>query len=246
VSVSWTVAVVDQTDTGRGELVAADLGVALSAGGKVPDGTDWCVVQTYDGLELRENDERGRVWVEAELPRRHKVSRDDPLGRALGKGTQTVIDATAGLGTDMLLMIELGFSVTAIEESSLISVLLRDRLARSGRLAAQSVVHTGDATSFLSSLQTQPDVVYLDPMFPSRRRSSALPRKELVVLSKIAEPVDEGETDARALFREAQRVASNRVVVKRLPESPQLGGEPSHSHRSKALRYDVYLNTSKA
>lgn len=238
--VTLKIVVVDLADGAQAAQVAADLNAPLVDSDQAPD-DGWVVVCTYDGLELRSGGLKGPIRVGAALENRRKVKRSDSLGRALGAGTKTVVDATAGLGTDALSMIRMGFEVRVIESVPLIAVLLKDRLARSGRVAAQTIVIEGDARKYLSEIAPAPDVVFLDPMFAMRKRASALPRKELVALGELAVAVDVDETAARELLDVALGVATSRVVVKRLPESPQLKGEPNHSLGSKTVRYDVYL-----
>lgn len=232
--------VVDLADGPQAASVAADLKVPLVAPDQASDDS-WVLVCTHDGIELRSGGFKGPVRVSASLENRRKISRSDALGRALGAGTQTVVDATAGLGTDALSMIRMGFDVQVIESVPVIAVLLKDRLARSGRVAAATTVIEGDAVTHLPKISPAADAVFLDPMFAVRKRASALPRKELVALSELADAVDAEETAARALIDIAMDVATSRVVVKRLPESPQLKGEPNHSLGSKTVRYDVYL-----
>jgi len=239
--------VVDQTGadaaserTAQVEAIAQKLNARLVTPDDAPE-SDWVLVNTFDGLELRSGGLTGPVRIGAQLPERRKVSRSDPLGRALGTGCRSVVDATAGIGTDALVMVQMGYDVTVIERVPLIATLLEDRLSRSGRVAASVPVHVGDARKILLELKLTPDAVFLDPMFPGRRRASALPRKELVALAELAAPVETDETVARELLDTALDVATNRVVVKRLPESPELKAGPSHSLGGKTVRYDVYL-----
>jgi 16S rRNA (guanine1516-N2)-methyltransferase len=83
---------------------------------------------------------------------------------------------------------------------------------------------------------TAPDVVYIDPMFPTGRR--AMERKPMRALRQlVGSDIDSGELLAMAL-----NVATKRVVVKRPRKAPALGGRaPSTSHGGRSLRYDVYL-----
>ena len=79
-----------------------------------------------------------------------------------------------------------------------------------------------------------PDVVYLDPMFPTGRKAAE--RKPLRVLRRlVGDDADAGELLAAAL-----RVAKRRVVVKRPLRADPLGAKPTATHRGKAARYDVY------
>jgi len=170
------------------------------------------------------------------------------MGKALGLKslrTPTVLDATAGLGTDSYLMAHAGCLVTAIERSPAIFALLEDGLRRAvqagcvqesaSEVARRIEIRLGD---FL--LMDWPDkaydVVYLDPMFPADRRKASS-RKEMTMLQNIAyEHQSESE-----LLSQSLRCARRRVVVKRNRRSPELGGtKPTLKFQGSRLRFDVY------
>ena len=177
------------------------------------------------------------------------VRRRDPLVRALGRRTRRVVDATAGLGYDAARLAAFGFEVTAIERIPAVAALLRDGLRRAerdprlarllfgssggGRLA----VIAGEAREWLPALRPPPEAVYLDPMFPPKRKRTAAARKALVWLRALVGP----DEDAAALLATA-RACAPRVVVKRPDDAPALGPEPpAFSYPGKLVRYDVYL-----
>jgi 16S rRNA (guanine1516-N2)-methyltransferase len=85
------------------------------------------------------------------------------------------------------------------------------------------------------------DVIYLDPMFPPRRKSAAV-RKEMALFhSLLARTLDPQDADALLLW--ALRQDTARVVVKRPAKAPCLAAkEPSHTISGKAVRYDVYVH----
>lgn len=158
-----------------------------------------------------------------------------------GDARPTVVDATAGLGRDAVMLTSIGCHVTAIERSPLITALLRDGLERAkradGDFTAPQLKH-GDARDYLRSLapDRQPDVVYMDPMFPHRTKSAQV-GKEMVVC-RVATGNDD---DAPLLLAEALKVA-RRVVVKRSLRAPALEGvAPSHAIHGTSVRFDVYL-----
>lgn len=190
------------------------------------------------GLSLRTTGPGGSERINSRAPLPYQVSRRDPLGRAIGKGNTQVVDATAGLGGDTLLMLMMGLHVVAIEQSPILYVLLRDRLdtVLSAEQRSRAQLHCGDSNNALTTLSTTPEVVYLDPMFPPRRKTSALPKKELMELRELAAEPQSGVK----LLDTALGVAGNRVVVKRLPESEPIAAVPDWHHAGKTVRYDVY------
>jgi 16S rRNA (guanine1516-N2)-methyltransferase len=180
---------------------------------------------------------------------RHGGGRNQVLGRAVGlkKGWQpTVIDATTGLGRDGFILACLGCHVHMLERSPILAALLEDalqRLEQSGQFA--EVVKKRlrftetDSIDFLQKLQQKdyPDVVYLDPMYPERTKSS-LVKKEMRLLRGLAGD----DQDATKLLTTSLERARNRVVVKRPRLAPTLNSrKPSHQITGKTSRFDVYL-----
>jgi len=89
----------------------------------------------------------------------------------------------------------------------------------------------------LAALETQPDCIYLDPMFPPKRKKSALARKSMRVLHDLLGD----DQDKEQLFAAAFSTAGKRVVVKSPDYAEPLGGKPNESFQGKLLRYDVYF-----
>jgi len=96
-----------------------------------------------------------------------------------------------------------------------------------------------DSREFLAKLREAdyPDVIYLDPMYPERTKSS-LVKKEMRVLRNIAAD----DPDGPELLKAALGRARNRIVVKRPRLVPPLGNmAPSHQIQGKTSRFDVYM-----
>ena len=109
------------------------------------------------------------------------ISRRQPIAKAIGLGKipggpPMVVDATAGFGHDTWLLASLGCRVTAIERVPVIATMLRDAHRRSQlshRPIAQRITTVcGDAKQVLMGITPRPDVVYLDPMFPRKKKAS--------------------------------------------------------------------------
>ena len=84
----------------------------------------------------------------------------------------------------------------------------------------------------------KPDVIYLDPMFPPKRKKSALPPGPIQLIQSLVGYDNIHET--KALFQIALTRASSRVVVKRPNHAPTLGENPIVIHKGKLVRYEVY------
>lgn len=185
------------------------------------------------GLELVEQD--SGLCVRPRFSGCKKVARRGPLARAMG-GAATVVDATAGFGGDSVLLARMGFCVTAVERHPAIAALLRDAVDCSDDPRVNTVrVHCADSCEFLSAMQRPADAVYLDPMFPPRRKTSALPAKEMQVLRRIA-----FRCDVDALLHVARNCGAGRVVLKRPPEAPA-STDCDLVFGGKLARYEVYL-----
>lgn len=167
-----------------------------------------------------------------------------------GASEYSVIDATAGMGTDAFVLASVGCRVTMLERSPVVAACLDDALVRlialpeAVELAERmSLVH-GDAVELLthwrrdpSHVVDVPDAIYLDPMFPHRKKS-ALVKKEMQALQQLL-GVD---PDADAMLAPAIALAKKRVVVKRPASAPFLAQrKPNMSMNSKKHRFDVYL-----
>ena len=226
--------------------LARGLGLAV-AGPEHPD-CDLLLVATPERLELRDarNPRMGPVYVDFSSldlrPFGPGLSRRQPLARAFGKKVRTIADATAGYAQDALLLTLMGFQVTAIERSAAVAALARDGLrrlqAQTGLdLGGRFQLTTGDARTLLPALARPPDAVYLDPMFPPKRKKSAAVKKEMQLLRAL---VGEDE-DAFELFEIGRRAARDRVVVKRPDDAAPLAPKPDMSFPGKLVRYDVYL-----
>ncbi|MCW8091102.1 class I SAM-dependent methyltransferase [Alteromonas sp. ASW11-130] len=158
----------------------------------------------------------------------------------------TIIDATPGLGRDAFVLASVGCRVILVERSPVVAALLADGIAR---LVAQqpemaehiSLIH-GDSISVMQNWSQGPvDGVYLDPMFPHRKKS-ALVKKEMRVFQQLLGH----DLDADNLLTPAKALARSRVVVKRPNSAPVLAGcEPSMAITSKKHRFDVYLIKTK-
>ncbi|MGB0911899.1 MAG: class I SAM-dependent methyltransferase [Nitrospirales bacterium] len=183
----------------------------------------------------------------AEYRRKYGHAGGEAISRAVGvkKGHRpNVVDATAGLGRDAFVLATLGCCVHMIERCEEIAKLLDDALHRAandkkiGPLIHEKLSLTcGDSRQVLQQVPFEPEVIYLDPMFPPKEKS-ALVKKEMRILQKL---VGQDE-DADELLNIALTIATNRVVVKR-PGSADFLAElkPNTSIKSKKHRFDLYL-----
>lgn len=174
--------------------------------------------------------------------------KNEAIAKAMGlKGNTAsrIVDATAGLGRDSFMLMTLGANVTMLERSPVVAALLQDGLRRaehSGQFGSDFATRLqfipGQATELLHNWQTEkPDAIYLDPMFPHKKKS-ALVKKEMRVFQQLLGH----DEDADKLLAPALKLAGKRVVVKRPDYAPYLADTPpSMQIKSKKHRFDVYL-----
>jgi 16S rRNA (guanine1516-N2)-methyltransferase len=241
----------------RAAQLAAQCALPLT---EAPDPTyDILLTVTADRLELRFPHRGGPRplyvdFVAGPLGYARRVARFGLLYQAIGfkSGRPTVLDATAGLGRDAFRLAYHGCQVTAMERSPILFALLQDGLDRANRVPelhehlgdrlrllqgdARDVLRQMCGTAAPGCVASAPDVIYLDPMFPPKKKS-ALVKKEMRILRQLVGD----DPDARELFDVARAAARQRVVVKRLTHAEPLAPNPTHAHRDKTTRYDVYL-----
>lgn len=155
----------------------------------------------------------------------------------------TAIDATAGLGEDSLLLAAAGFKVKLFERNKVIAELLKDALKRAAEIEelAEAVGRMefveGDSITGMKNLPEKPDVIYLDPMFPERKKSGLI-KKKFQLLQQLELPCDNEEE----LLQAAISVRPHKIVIKRPAKGEYLAGiHPDYSIAGKAVRYDCLV-----
>lgn len=175
----------------------------------------------------------------------HGGGKKEPIAKAIGvKGTETptVLDATPGLGRDAFVLASTGCRVVMMERSPVVAALLDDGLIRLTQAEPEfsrrfRLIH-GNSIECMKALDEEIDAVYLDPMFPHRKKS-ALVKKEMRVFQQLLGSDD----DADELLAPARTLAKQRVVVKRPAYAAPLANvSPSMAIESKKHRFDVYLS----
>lgn len=243
------------------EALAAKLGLVLlgSSGDKKLSSTaDYLLKFKPDGLCLESTRQGDHGPIRCDFDsgasthrRKHGGGNGQSIAKAVGvsgKFMPHVLDLTAGMGSDGFVLATLGCQLTLLERNSIVYSLLDDGLQRAnlagmGDSALADVVARidlleADSLTYLQSLEPaqSPDVIYLDPMFPARKKSAKV-KKEMQAFHGIV-GADEDAADLLAL---ALQRAKYRVVVKRSVAAGHLGEiTPSYSREGKTTRFDVY------
>ena len=158
-----------------------------------------------------------------------------------------ILDATAGLGRDAFVFASLGARVILVERSAIAAALLADGMQRassdkeiSAIISRMQLIYA-DALELMPKLASEhsqtPDVVYLDPMFPHRKKTAAV-KKEMSSFQHLVG----ADCDSDHLLAAAMQLARKRVVVKRPIKAPLLANKSaSFSLPMKKHRFDIYL-----
>ncbi len=155
-----------------------------------------------------------------------------------------LIDATAGMGEDSLLLAAAGFNVELYESDKVIASLLEDTIERAllipelNEAVSRMHLHIEDSIEAMKHLAFKPDVVLLDPMFPERKKSGLI-KKKFQLMQQLEKPCSNEEELLNAAFMSKPR----KIVIKRPAKGPFLAGKkPSYSVDGKAIRYDCIIN----
>ena len=156
----------------------------------------------------------------------------------------SVLDATAGLGSDSFVLACLGCTVHMLERSLVLHALLEDGLKRAAQHPrTQTIVEKKmrifhkNAISYLQKMTAVYDTIYLDPMYP-HRSGKALNRQTMRIIRDLVG----NDEDSSFLLEIACSKAKKRVAVKRPKGAEYLAQRPpSFMIKSKNSRYDIYL-----
>ncbi len=159
----------------------------------------------------------------------------------------TLMDCTAGLGEDSLLLAAAGFNVRLFERNYVIAALLKSGLRRGQKIPelksaiSRMKVYEGNSIDELRRIKDGagevPDVIYLDPMFPGRQKSALIKKKFQLVHQLEGQNMDEND-----LIQAAIDAHPRKIVIKRPPKGPYLGGiKPGYSIEGKAVRFDCII-----
>lgn len=156
-----------------------------------------------------------------------------------------IIDVTAGLGIDALLMANMGHRVTLIERNQTLVQIL-DYVVTNKVLPGVENLHlvNADSQEYLQQITGIPDIIYIDPMFQDNQ--SAKPKKNMQLIDMFLQTEANScshNDDNETLFKLAYQLAKTKIIVKRDNKQDPLVINPkaSYSKKGKTIRYDVYV-----
>ncbi|MDT8282728.1 MAG: class I SAM-dependent methyltransferase [Gammaproteobacteria bacterium] len=219
------------------------------------DAYDMLIIFHDDLIELFDRQLNTAIsidFVKGALAHRQQFGggRGQAIAKAMGLRsgiTPNILDTTAGLAGDAFVLASLGCPMTLLERSPVIFKLLEDAIERAVLNENFKAINQQgfnliniDANDYitqqLAANTTRPDVIYIDPMYPERKKT-ALVKKDMQILQRLHSKDENPEI----LLDNALNFARKRVVVKRPIHAENLGHRtPSTCVKSKKTRYDIY------
>lgn len=155
-----------------------------------------------------------------------------------------ILDTTAGLGRDSFTLAARGHNIISIEKDPYIYLLLIDALYRVKQLSNLvdianriTLLNTDSNNYILETIQIF-DCIYIDPMFPPRRKSAKV-KQGMQVLHEIAFNDKTSNADLLANIIGSQK--TKKAVVKRPINAEFLcDKKPSSQLKGKTNRFDIY------
>ena len=223
-------------------------------------GTKVFLIYQKDGLSIAQITADNLLFISANFYgesvryRREKGGgKREMIAKAIGlnyTSNLSILDATCGLGNDAFVLASIGGHVTMIERVAEVHALVEFALKYAtewGKTADSKLLDIlsrmelikGDAIKYMLNMcsENRPDVIYLDPMFPPRKKSAKI-KKEMQVMHNVVG----SDTDSNEMLPIALHCARKRVVVKRPRVAPTLSRvKVNYTFKGKSNRYDVYV-----
>lgn len=178
----------------------------------------------------------------------------EPLARAFGLHKRSlsrpILDTTAGLGRDSIVLAKLGPSVTMIERELPLACLLDQALTFAQQepwfsdLAPRISLHYGEALQYCLTPATEMNSLqlfsgfYCDPMFEHKKNKSASNKRLMQTLQSLCSRDEQQPLPTQLL----QQLSPNqRLVIKRAPQETALPQALIYQVQGKAFRFDVHF-----
>lgn len=177
----------------------------------------------------------------------HRLNGEMLIKAARIKGQEnsslTILDATAGLGEDSFLLAAAGFKLILVEYNRTIYELLEDGLRRGledpdiSHIVSRMNAINGNSIDIIESKEFNPDIIYLDPMFPTRKKSGLI-KKKFQIMQELENPTDM-EIE---LLEAAINFRPRKIIIKRPLKAQSLGDiKPTYSIEGSVIRYDCIV-----
>ncbi len=201
----------------------------------------------------------GQFWLHSDIPKEKPIGieidreltrheeyfkksslQKELLARAIGvKGPYRpkVLDLTAGMLGDSLLLLSFGCEVWASERHPVIRFLIESALKNAQHPRIQYFNFLGSDAEKVLETPPAVDVFFFDPMFEDANEKTS-PKKEMRIFRSLVG----SDLDAEKVFTKALSLKPKRLVVKRPKQSVYLSQKPAVEYIGKSTRYDVYFS----
>ncbi len=160
------------------------------------------------------------------------------------KNKLEILDATAGLGIDTFTLASRGHLVTAIEKDPYIYLLLLDALERAKneyslkQIADKITLINTDSTNYIDTTNKQFDAIYIDPMFPERKKSAKV-KQNMQIMHQVV--FNDENINSQILDNAFISCIAKKLIVKRPTNAEYLSEKkPSAQIKGKTNRFDIY------
>jgi 16S rRNA (guanine1516-N2)-methyltransferase len=197
---------------------------------------DYPSVLCFQGMKLVNSFIKGKFYS-----RITKFQNESLLKKACAVNTakpQKILDTTGGLGHDAFILALLGQKVTVVEKNAGLCILLEEALNELPDLpyfndaVSNITIINSDSRKLLDSVRSF-DVIYVDPMFNSKKRLKRTKQMEFLDLY-----LDDYDDPAIDFFKsDFKRL----VIKKELRASASIKDSSAISFKGSSIRYDVYI-----
>ena len=150
----------------------------------------------------------------------------------------TLLDCTAGYGRDSYILRSMGFNVTMIENSPIMSLLLNDALKK--LKLSDFIMYHGNSYDYLSHSEKYYDYIYIDFMFNKIKKNSLSSKND-----ETLKLVSFRENNKNKLIKLAIKKSNIRVVVKEPKHSLSNILKPEYTIKTKLLNFNVYKGSNE-
>ncbi|MBT5644578.1 MAG: class I SAM-dependent methyltransferase [Gammaproteobacteria bacterium] len=157
----------------------------------------------------------------------------DIFHKLFPKKNSTLLDCTAGYGRDGYILRSMGFNITMIENSPVMSLLLNNALKKIK--LSNFIMYHGNAYDFLRHTEKIYEYIYIDFMF-NKPKNSSLSSKNDETLKLISFQ----DLNKNNLINLAIKKSVSRVVVKEPKHSLSKMMMPEYMIKTKLLNYYIY------
>lgn len=168
---------------------------------------------------------------------RRLKDKKDIFWKIFSSKNSSILDCTGGFGKDAFLLDSMGHDVTMLENSPIVSLLLKNAL---DKINDHNInLFFGNAYDFISHSNEKYDYIYFDFMFEKLKNTSPS-TKDIETLKKISFK----NNDKNQLIKIAKKKINKYVVVKEPTNSISGLIKPNHTYKSKLLMYNIYISSN--